>query len=233
MADKKENELTSKSDFAYVRALDSAGNSIRISKADLVSVVEGLMQSRKDEVRIAYYDSNNNLATADWTSSVSNPIGVAVIDGGRRLIVALDQQVSKKWGSASGSGGAVTTTNRDTADQDFDGKENTSKIMSSSTYKNDSTDYAVSYCHSYAKGNHGAGKWWLPSLGELGIIFKYFEPINNALAKIGGTPLDRATYWSSTEYSTSNAWYLIMHNGYRGYNSKTSSQYRVRPVSAF
>lgn len=43
MADKKENELTSESDFAYVRALDSAGNSIRISKADLVSVVEGLM----------------------------------------------------------------------------------------------------------------------------------------------------------------------------------------------
>ena len=191
------------------------------------------MRSRKDEVRIAYFDLNNNLVTADWTSSVSNPVGVAVIDGGRRLIIAMDQLVGKNWGSASGSGGATTTTNKNTADQDFDGQGNTSKIMASSTYKNDSTDYAVSYCHHYSKGNHGAGKWWLPSLGELGIIFKYFEPINNALAKIGGTPLDRDTYWSSTEASASNAWNLNMSNGGRWYFSKATNQDRVRPVSAF
>ena len=191
------------------------------------------MQSRKDEVRIAHYDSNNNLVTADWTSSVINPVGVAVIDGGRRLLIAMDQLVSKNWGSASGNGGATTTTSKDVADQDFDGKDNTSNIMSSSTYKNDSTDYAVSYCYHYSKGKHGAGKWWLPSLGELGIIFKYFEPINNALAKIGGTPLDRAGYWSSTEYSASHAWGLTMNDGGRWGNTKTRDQYRVRPVSAF
>lgn len=191
------------------------------------------MQSRKDEVRIAYYNSSNNLSTADWTSNVSNPIGVAVMDGGRRLIVALDQQVNKNWGSASGNGGATTAASKDVADQDFDGKDNTSNIMSSSTYKNDSTDYAVSYCHHYSKGNHGAGQWWLPSLGELGIIFKYFEPINNALAKIGGTPLDRTTYWSSTEASASNAWVLYMSSGERWNSSKTTSQYRVRPISVF
>lgn len=208
-------------------------NKTSVSKNLDISVVEELIQSRKDEVRIAYYDTNNHLVTEDWTSNVDNPIGVAVIDGGRRLLIAMDQLVNKNWGSASGSGGAVTTTSKDTADQDFDGKENTSKIMSSSTYKNDSTDYAVSYCHSYVKGNHGAGKWWLPSLGELGIIFKYFEPINNALAKIGGTPLDRAIYWSSTEHSASSAWNLPMGNGVRWYGSKTTVQFRVRPVSAF
>lgn len=43
MADKKENELTSANNFEWVRALDSKGNSIRISKSDLVSVLEGLM----------------------------------------------------------------------------------------------------------------------------------------------------------------------------------------------
>lgn len=43
MADKREDQLTTASDMAYVRALDSNGNSIRISKADLASVVAELI----------------------------------------------------------------------------------------------------------------------------------------------------------------------------------------------
>lgn len=45
MADKKENELTRANNFEWVRALDSNGNSIRISKSDLVSVLEGLLET--------------------------------------------------------------------------------------------------------------------------------------------------------------------------------------------
>lgn len=47
MADVKESALSTASDCAYVRALDSNGNSIRISKADLASVVGGLLSSLK------------------------------------------------------------------------------------------------------------------------------------------------------------------------------------------
>ena len=43
MADRKENELTKANNFEYVRALDSNGNSIQISKSDLVSVLEELL----------------------------------------------------------------------------------------------------------------------------------------------------------------------------------------------
>lgn len=39
MADKKLNELTTASDGAYVYAEDASGNQIKISKADLASVV--------------------------------------------------------------------------------------------------------------------------------------------------------------------------------------------------
>lgn len=46
MADKREDQLTTASDMAYVRALDSNGNSIRISKADLASVVAGLIENK-------------------------------------------------------------------------------------------------------------------------------------------------------------------------------------------
>ena len=50
MADRKENELTKANNFEYVRALDSNGNSIQISKSDLVSVLEGLLpEATKDK----------------------------------------------------------------------------------------------------------------------------------------------------------------------------------------
>lgn len=43
MADVKESALTQQSDCKWVRALDSNGNSIKISKEDLASVVGGLL----------------------------------------------------------------------------------------------------------------------------------------------------------------------------------------------
>lgn len=47
MADVKESALTQQSDCKWVRALDANGNSIRISKEDLASVVGGLLSSSK------------------------------------------------------------------------------------------------------------------------------------------------------------------------------------------
>ena len=79
-----------------------------------------------------------------------------------------------------------------------------------------------------------AGSWWLPSLGELWLMLANFDKINYALSKItGATLLQRDAYWSSTEYSAGNAWGLRLGYGYQNSISKPSSQYRVRPVSAF
>lgn len=44
MADKQESALTQQSDCKWVRALDSNGNSILISKEDLASVVGELFR---------------------------------------------------------------------------------------------------------------------------------------------------------------------------------------------
>lgn len=46
------------------------------------------------------------------------------------------------------------------------------------------------------------------------------------------TSMERANYWSSSEYSSSNAWNANLNNGYVNNNSKTSNSNRVRPVSA-
>lgn len=59
MADVKESALSTASDCAYVRALDSNGNSIRISKADLASVVGELLGNPLGFKRVL--TSNDNM----------------------------------------------------------------------------------------------------------------------------------------------------------------------------
>ena len=57
--------------------------------------------------------------------------------------------------------------------------------------------------------------------------------INEALEYAGGKPLKMDKwYWSSTEYSQDNAWYLGFSDGGVNYNNKKNSL-RVRPVCAF
>ena len=168
-----------------------------------------------------------------WTTSRTDAVGVAIMSGGRRLLIA-PHESSLYWSSAAGSGGAVTTTVKAVADVDYAGQSNTSKIVASAAFAGDGEGYAPGYCTAYSNGGVDTGSWWLPSLGELGMIYEKYDAINAALEKISGaTQLSRAAYWSSTEYSATDAWVLYFSNGIRWYSTKTTSKYRVRPVTAF
>ena len=98
---------------------------------------------------------------------------------------------------------------------------------------------AVGWCNAYERVNAGgkglkSGAWWLPSLGELYLMFANFTKINYALSKISGaTPLAKTAYWSCTENSATHAWNLNFTNGGQASLSKSGYQFRVRPVSAF
>ena len=74
---------------------------------------------------------------------------------------------------------------------------------------------------------------YIPSLGELYIICLNQYAINEALKFVGGQPLAKDWYWSSTEFSATNAWNLNLYNGYAGNYTKASNKGRVRAVSAF
>ena len=74
---------------------------------------------------------------------------------------------------------------------------------------------------------------YIPSLGELYFILAHFTRINAALEAVGGEPLRNDWYWSSTQYSATNAWHLYLNDGSASSYAKASNQYRVRPVSAF
>ena len=80
----------------------------------------------------------------------------------------------------------------------------------------------------------GAGRWWLPSLGEWAMIWAHVRAVNFVLAAIGGTqiPVGSGWAWSSTEHSASNAWPLSFTTG-RFYPNTKTGEGSVRPVSAF
>ena len=75
-------------------------------------------------------------------------------------------------------------------------------------------------------------EWYIPSIGELYVMYLMKPYINDALEYIGAEPLEDKWYWSSTEGSASAAWTLTFNTGYFYPNYKTD-EHIVRPVSAF
>lgn len=78
-----------------------------------------------------------------------------------------------------------------------------------------------------------ADDWYIPSLGELFRIFINKKAINAALEFAKGDKLQDRWYWTSTECSATNAWYLSLSDGTGNWYSKASDALRVRAVSAF
>ena len=229
-------DLNKVSNVTHIVGIDADGNTVLIDKSNLAADIASYIPATKGEVWIVYLDSNKNrilVPWEQWTTSRTNAVGVAIMSGGRRLLIA-PHESSLYWSSAAGSGGAVTTTVKATADVDYAGQSNTSKIVASDAFAGDGDGSAPGCCAAYSNGGVAAGSWWLPSLGELGLIYEKYDAINAALEKISGaTQLSRITYWSSTEHSNTTAWILNFSNGFRGYNAKTIYEYRVRPVTSF
>ena len=174
---------------------------------------------------------------ASYQSSGEIAEGVLVVEGGKMLVVA-PTEATLTWSSAAVSAGGKTTTDRLTALGDWAGKTSTAEQVKHSECN--TTSYAPGFCHAYSRANSNgngltAGSWWLPSLGELMMIYANMRKINYALSLINGaTQLAETAYWSSTEYSTTYAWFLHLNDGNAlTWNSKDRYQRKVRPVSAF
>ncbi|MFW9601435.1 MAG: hypothetical protein ACMV1B_03850, partial [Prevotella sp.] len=140
------------------------------------------------------------------------------------------------------SGGGFTTADRVAAIADWAGKANTAAQIAASTSGavTNTASYAPGFCNLYSRVNANgkgltAGKWWLPSVGEMMLIYANMLKINYALSLISGaTQLAEDRYWTSTENGSSIAWNLCLNDGYlSGWNGKASASIRVRAVSAF
>lgn len=224
---------------------DANGKLIPISLANLKAALNGgvdqnvqmdgvfIMTHRKSDDYPIMYKPHK------WTAQQSAgevADGVVIVEGGKILVVAPTDE-AMHWSSAAVSGGGTTTSDRVTAMNDWNGKTNTAAQITHAECS--SNAYAPGFCHQYSRVNANgkgltAGKWWLPSLGEMMMIYANMTKINYALSLISGaTPLQETAYWTSTESSAPSAWYLNLNFGFAFSTTKASNTLRVRPVSAF
>ena len=237
--------VTSVNTSQFIPLSDGSGNVTKISLANLkTALLAGIdLDSINDGVFIMFHRNSDNYPLivkphkwAGYQNSGEIAEGVVVVEGGKILVVA-PTETSLYWSSAAVSGGGKTTTDRLTALDDWTGKANTAAQITHTECS--SASYAPGFCAQYSRVNANgkgltAGRWWLPSLGELMMIYANMRKINYALSLIeGATQLAETWYWSSTESSATNAWYLSLSYGYASYSTKAAYQGRVRAVSAF
>lgn len=173
-------------------------------------------------------------------SDKANAVGILIVEGGKHIVLALDEYDGTMFWSTTNNGSGVYDTSRTSIIGKFDGKTNTATIIEK---LGADVALAANYCNTYAKSITNnpdgketgitAGKWWLPSLGELQMIRNHYGTIQKALNICGGTALQNTAYWSSTEISGAYAWHLGFDDGSINSYAKASGSYRVRAVTAF
>ena len=233
----------------YLMKVDANGKVTIISLDNLKTSIYGGMNMNaiEDGIFIMFHRNSDNyplmVKPHKWPSYQSSgeiAEGVVIVEGGKILVVA-PTETALTWSSAAVSGGATTTTDRITAMNDWAGRANTTAIIAHSTSSavTNTSSYAPGYCNNYSRVNANsqgmtAGKWWLPSLGEMMMIYANMTKVNYALSLINGADqLQETWYWTSTEYSATTAWRLTLSSGTVSLYTKASDTNTVRAVSAF
>ena len=195
--------------------VDVNGQMTLIPLANLKTAIFGNMNVNaiEDGIFIMYHRKSDDyplmVKPHKWASIQSGgevADGVVVVEGGKILVVAPTESATKlTWSSAAVSGGGTTTSDRVTAMNDWNGKTNTAAQIAHAEASG--AGYAPGFCANYSRANANgkgltAGKWWLPSLGEMMMIYANMTKINYALSLINGaTQLVEDWYWTSTESS--------------------------------
>lgn len=94
------------------------------------------------------------------------------------------------------------------------------------------TDWLIDWFHLEAgtacvEAKNAGG--WLPSVGEMEIIFSHLEEINALLEAAGGDILS-GEYWTSQLYSADYPWHMDTQKGFRMWRGKPSAL-KVRAIS--
>ena len=122
-------------------------------------------------------------------------------------------------------------TSKSSASTDYDSCGNTDKIVAQG---NASTYPAAWAARRYAPTTDTAGKWCLPAAGIMTNIYNNQDAIQTAISKVGGVSYLICCNWSSSENSSSSAWYSSLGGSYGLYgNYKNHDYHYVRPVLEF
>lgn len=144
--------------------------------------------------------------------------------------IALENLTASFWTNSLGIiPNVVTETNESLAMCDFAGKTNSQNIILAKP--TEST--AAHQCAAYSTEGFGTNSWFLPSCGQWGVARLNRVKIDTSIsATIGSDPLSSGSYWTSTQYSSNNAWIFGWVNGTKRGTTKSNS-YTVRPFCTY
>jgi len=141
----------------------------------------------------------------------------------------IDLSTAQAWSNV------ISTLIGTTAQSDWDGLSNSNAIVGQATH----TSSAAKLCLDYTNADYGTGTysdWYLPSRGELNDLWNSLKAVQKALDSDGNsttTAMVKNYYWSSSEYSSYDAWVFDFSNGYASYGSREGYTAYVRAVRAF
>ena len=133
-------------------------------------------------------------------------------------------QLWGKWGSETYQRTCLTNqyTTWNTAINDMAGIANTDALVSHTKHTHPAAKYATEY-ENFAKHPTGTSEWFLPSCGQWYKMQTAAGSYDNLCKNVG---MESKDYWSSTEYSSYNAW----RSYYDGYstNSHPAKGYKMK-----
>lgn len=159
-------------------------------------------------------EGNAIISPANYPASGATAIGVVFyVDqtGQHGWAVGKNDLGNLFWGPDYKDTSLPNYSNTRQAIYDLDGYENTRILRSLSTSSN----------YSFGAVNYANG-WYVPAVGQLNYLYGNLIEVNSSLQKVG-SKLSDTKYWSSTERSETNGWYLNFTNGELSTTRKASS----------
>ena len=210
--------------MSFTRKISQKNNVELTTKADTAFLPDGVY---------ILHETLGIKTVEGWNKKLNKGVvGILLIEDEHKIVVATeDAPEDLPWSKKCGLINQPVDEFED-AESDFNGEMYCRKL--------DSPDFpAAYYCKTYNKGGR---KWYLPSTGELWLIYNHLEEIQNTLSIVGGQKLITTwdegvpVYWSSTELDNSDAWNLNLEDGLTyliAWANKVSNSGKVRPVSKF
>ncbi len=150
--------------------------------------------------------------------SSKTPVGIVVKDND--LVVALNI-AQMEWTGRTSVSGITNDTYASEAKTRYNGKENTTKIVTQ--YGANATEYAGVYCYNYAPNGMSSskGSWYLPDVGELNdYLYANYAKVKKGWNQTN-TKVPHSDFWSSAQRYAGDAWYVNVVSGNINYVAKS------------
>lgn len=198
--------------------------------------------TNKKDKSIAYFTGEEWNSLSNDVQSQYAKTGVSIYDDGHTFIIAPEDCKAEDGHDEFQFGGVgmdfVGVKSYESEPVEFiTGYNDTKAIVEQCKGKEDKKGIlgvpAAEAAWNYKANEFDSLQWYLPSVSELHLIYRYKDKINRFLSRyfLRGAQIEEWHYWSSTTPGQCRSWPVHMDYGYSNGNYYRSFSYRVRAVA--